>query len=60
LEVQVLEMTAAPHCRERSSRQVEDGDFCRANCPWVKAKEWLTSKRTDEWTGNLPKDNRGA
>lgn len=56
----MLEMAAAPHGSERSSRQVEDGDFHRANCPWVKAKECLTFKRTDECTGSLPKDDRGV
>lgn len=54
----VLKTAAAPHCSKRSSRQVEDGNFQRANCPWVKAKGWLTSKGTDEHTDILPKDNK--
>lgn len=43
----MLEMAAALHCIERSSRRVEDRDFHRANHPWGKAKGSLTSKRID-------------
>lgn len=55
----MLAVAAAPHCIERISRRVEDGDFHRGNHPWVKAKGRLTSKRINLFE-ILPRVTPGA